>query len=253
MTISELTKEQFCQLGNLAQDKDHELIKFAYENLNNLPFDSPDENYERMISGIPYCAYQKKLETVRMSIRDTLLDYGQFRMRNYSSPKDFNDAKLEYLRKLLGHIGENGFMEYPIYFDYGFNTYIGDNFYANYNLTILDVSVVRIGNNVMCATGVSILTATHPNDPTLRGNFVENAFPITIEDNVWLGSNSTVLPGVTIGANSVIAAGSVVNKSVPPNSVVAGVPAKVIKTLNPKEKNFDIEKELEKRGFGYIR
>lgn len=252
MAIADLSKEEFSQFSGLKTEIDQDLVEFAYKNLNHLSFKGKrSENYERMISGMPYNAFEPALETARMSVRDILLDYGKIRMRDYSDVNEYNKARSKYLELFIGHCGENVFMEYPINFDYGFNTYLGDNFYSNYDLKILDVAIVKIGKNVMCATGVSILTATHPTDPTLRGHGIENGIPVTIGDYVWLGANSVVLPGVTIGSYSVVAAGAVVHRDVPPYSVVAGVPAKVIKTLNPIEENFDTQQVLKKFGLDY--
>lgn len=249
-------KEDFCKQTNVRPEKDQELIKFAYEHLDHLPFDRNDkeayENYERMISGMIYNDRQKDLFEIRCKCRDFMLDYGDFRARNYKTLEDYQLAKTNHLKKFIGHVGDGTYMEYPIYFDYGFNTYLGENFYSNYNLIILDVSIVKIGDNVMCGPNVSILTPSHPIDPTLRYEYLENALPITIGNGVWLGGGCTILGGVTVGDGSVVAAGAVVNKDVPPNTVVAGVPAKVIKTMDPRDPNFDIQAELKKYGMDHI-
>ncbi|KAI3406136.1 hypothetical protein KGF56_000978 [Candida oxycetoniae] len=250
------SKEDFCKQVNVRIGKDNELIQFAKDNLNHLPFTLEDknafENYERMISGMLYNPGQKDLELARMRLRDYLLDYGNFRFRDYKSSKEYQDAKRDFLKTFIGHVGEGTFMEYPIYFDYGFNTYLGKNFYSNYNLTILDCSIVRIGDNVMCGTGVSILTPTHPIDPTLRNHALENAFAVTIGNNCWLGSNCTVVGGVTIGDGCVIAAGCVVTKNVPANSLVAGVPGRVVKTMEPRDAEFDVDEILRRYGMDTI-
>lgn len=251
MGITDLNKQEFSQLTGLKTEINHELVDFAYNNLNHLPFKDRSVNYERMISGMPYDPGEPILKRARKLVRDTQIEYGDFRMKNYPDVQAYNKARREYLESFIGHCGKNCYMEYPFYFDYGFNTYFGDNFYSNYDLKILDVAPVKFGNNVLCATGVSIITATHPTDPTLRSNDVENGLAITIGDYVWLGANSTVLPGVTIGEHSVIAAGAVVNKDVPPYSVVAGVPAKVIKTLNKVEENVNLQEILKKHGLDY--
>ena len=249
-------KEDFVKQTNVRAEKNQELIKFARDNLNHLPFTEKDggawENYERMISGMLYNCLQKELETTRMSCRDYMLDYGSFRTRDYKTTQEFLDAKYKHLESFIGHVGKNAFMEYPIYFDYGFNTYLGDNFYSNYNLTILDVSIVRIGNNVKCGPNVSILTPTHPVDPTLRYDQLDNALPVTVGNGVWLCGSCTILGGVTVGDGSIVAAGAVVNKDVPPNTVVAGVPARVVKQLEPRDPNFDTMAVLKQYGMGYI-
>ncbi|RCK57936.1 Galactoside O-acetyltransferase [Candida viswanathii] len=249
-------KEDFCKQTNVRPDKDLELIQFAYANLNHLPFAKDDkaayENYERMISGMIYNDRQKDLFEVRLKCRDYMLDYGDFRTRQFQTMEDYQAAKTNHLKSFIGHVGEGTYMEHPIYFDYGFNTYLGKNFYSNYNLTILDVSIVKIGDNVMCGPNVSILTPNHPVDPTLRYEYLENALPVTIGNGVWLGGSCTILGGVTVGDGSVVAAGAVVNKDVPPNTVVAGVPARVVKTIEARDPDFDIQAELRKHSMDHI-
>ncbi|MDY0407458.1 sugar O-acetyltransferase [Virgibacillus soli] len=141
------------------------------------------------------------------------------------------EKRTSLLNELLGSTGKNVYMEPNIRFDYGYNTYVGENFFANFDCTILDVSEVRIGDNCMLAPGVQIYTATHPLHPTERNSGKEYAKPITIGNNVWIGGNAIINPGVTVGDNVVIASGAVVTKDVPDNVVVGGNPAKVIKQI----------------------
>lgn len=141
-------------------------------------------------------------------------------------------------------------MEPPIHFDYGRNTYVGENFFANYNLTVLDVCKVTIGDNVMLAPNVSLYGAGHPIHPDARNSGYEYGAPITIGNNVWIGGSACVLPGVTIGNNVVIGAGSVVAKDIPDNVIAAGNPCRVIRQITEedkryyfKDKEFDVEWE----------
>lgn len=187
-----------------------------------------------------------------MSVRDDMRDYEKFRMRDYKTPQEFNKAKEDHLKTFIGSVGEGAFMESPVYFDYGFNTFLGKGFYSNYNLTILDVAVVKIGDYVACGPNVSFITPTHPIDPTLRGTGIESGLSIIVGDNVWIGSGATILPGVTIGSGCVIGAGSVVNRDVPDNSLVVGVPGKVVRTLDPQDKSFDLHAALKEHGLDYI-
>lgn len=131
-------------------------------------------------------------------------------------------------RPLLGRCGENCHINRPFRFDFGNHIFIGDNFFANFNLTILDEGVVTIGNNVFVGPNVSIYTACHPIDPQERNRGVQWACPVTIGNDVWIGGDVTILPGVTIGDGSTVGAGSVVTKDVPPCCVVAGNPAKAL-------------------------
>ena len=135
------------------------------------------------------------------------------------------------LRELLGTCGANAFVEPAFRCDYGYNIHVGENFYANYDLIILDVCEVRIGKNCMIAPRVSIFTAAHPLDAETRISGLEFGKPVTIGDNVWIGGHAVINPGVTIGDNAVIAAGAVVTKDMPANAVVGGVPAKVLRLL----------------------
>ena len=136
------------------------------------------------------------------------------------------------LSEILGSKGENCCIRSPFQCDYGYNIHVGNNFFANYNFIVLDGGEVRIGDNVFIAPNVGLHTAGHPLDSKRRNEGLEYAGPITIEDDVWIGAGVQVCPGVTIHRGAVIAAGAVVTKDVPANTVVAGVPAKVIKKIN---------------------
>lgn len=143
--------------------------------------------------------------------------------------------RVEILRALLGRLGENPVFDGPFFCDYGFNIEIGDHFYANVNLVILDAAKVRIGNRVFIAPNVGLYTSGHPLDAERRNQGLEFAHPITIEDNVWIGAGVQVLPGVRIGAGSVIAAGAVVTRDVPAGVVAAGNPARVLRPITEQD------------------
>ena len=140
--------------------------------------------------------------------------------------------------KQLIKCGENTFVNPPFYCDYGFNIEIGNNFFCNYNCTILDVGKVKIGSNCLFAPNVSIYTAGHPVHPAIRNTLYEYGIPVTIGDNVWIGGNTVICPGVTIGSNVVIGAGSVVTKDIPEWTVAAGNPCKVIREITEEDRNF---------------
>ncbi|WP_396170082.1 sugar O-acetyltransferase [Flavobacterium sp.] len=137
----------------------------------------------------------------------------------------------EIIQELIPNAGTNLYIEPPFFCDYGYNISCGDNVYFNVNCVVLDGAKVTIGSNVFFAPGVQIYTANHPLDAESRKT-VENAFPITIGDDCWIGGNSIILPGINIGKGCVIGAGSVVTKDIPDNSLAVGNPAKVIKKLN---------------------
>lgn len=149
---------------------------------------------------------------------------------NQLSPEKMNERN-RLLSKILGKTGKVFLIEQPFMCDYGYNIEIGENFGANHNLLILDPGKVTFGNNVMIGANCSFYTTNHPLDPHLRNEYLQWARPIKVEDNVWICSNVVVLAGVTIGENSVVGAGSVVTKDIPPNTFAVGNPCKVVKEI----------------------
>ena len=181
-------------------------------------------NYERMIAGDLYVADDPTLAAANLRATELSAAFAA------TYPRDRDRAR-EILAELVGDLGEGVEIRPPLYVDYGRYVTIGDGTFVNFGLTALDVAPITIGRHCQIATHVQLLTAWHPLDPTARRDGLEAASPIVIEDNVWLGGGVIVLPGVTIGENSVVGAGSVVTKDVPPHVVVVGNPARVIKHL----------------------
>lgn len=179
---------------------------------------------EKMLAGELYNPADPELATARLRARQLCHRY------NLLPPENLSQRE-STLRELLGTVGKSFNIEPNFRCDYGSNIYLGENFYANFDLIILDVCEVRIGLNCLCAPRVQILTATHPVDPTERNSGYEYGAPISIGDNCWIGAGAIINPGVTIGDNAVIGAGSVVTKDIAANQVVAGVPAKVIREI----------------------
>ncbi|HHT39521.1 MAG: sugar O-acetyltransferase [Acholeplasmatales bacterium] len=184
---------------------------------------------EKMLKEKLYMANDQELRDLNNKAR-TMMD--EFNNTRHS---DFQKRR-EIANKLFGRIGINANINKSLYVDYGFNIEIGDNFYSNFNLTIIDVSKVIIGNNVLLGPNVSLYTAGHPIDPLIRTSNLEYGKKIIIGDNVWLGGNVIVNPGVKIGDNSVIGSGSVVTKEIPSNVVAAGNPCRVIRKINNDDK-----------------
>lgn len=141
------------------------------------------------------------------------------------------DLREQTLRRLLGRTGAHFLIEQPFYCDYGYNIEIGENFYANVNCVILDGAKVTFGDNVFVAPNCGFYTAGHPLDADQRNRGLEYAYPITVGNNVWIGAQVCVLPGVTIGDNCVIGAGSVVTRDIPPHSLAVGNPCRVIRRI----------------------
>lgn len=142
----------------------------------------------------------------------------------------------EIIRRLMGTIGNRFILHSPFHCDFGMNIHIGENFVGNFNLTILDEAEVRIGDNVFIGPNVSLCTVVHAFHADQRNNGIMCAKPITIGNNVWIASNVTVLPGVNIGEGAIIGAGSVVTKDVPPLTLAAGNPCRIIRPINESDR-----------------
>lgn len=147
------------------------------------------------------------------------------------SSVDEPELRRQLLGELLGGFGQGSEIRPPLFCDYGRHLTIGARTFINFGLTALDVARITIGDDVQIGPNVQLLTPTHPVEPGLRRDKWEAAKPIVIEDNVWLGGGAIVLPGVTVGANSVVGAGAVVTRTLPSNVVAVGNPARVIRTL----------------------
>ena len=184
-----------------------------------------------MLAGLPYKAWLDGLGEERFACKQKIYDF------NNLSPS-LNKSAPSLLKSILGKTGENIWIEAPFHCDYGWNIEVGENFFANYNLTILDVAKVTIGKNVQMAPNVSIYTAGHPIHPDTRNTGYEYGIPITIGDNVWIGGNVVILPGVKIGDNVVIGAGSVVTKDIPENVIAMGNPCKIVREITEEDRSY---------------
>ncbi|WP_294329075.1 sugar O-acetyltransferase [uncultured Chryseobacterium sp.] len=180
---------------------------------------------EKCKAGLLYDAnYDPELTQERIACKDLCLEY-------YGLKNSDTEGRKQLLKRILGSTKENLCIEPSFWCDYGYNIELGENFYSNHNLVILDCARVKFGNNVFIGPNCSFYTAGHPLDVKQRNAGLEYALPITVGDNVWLGGNVVVLPGVTIGNNAVIGAGSVVTKNIPENVVAVGNPCKVVKNI----------------------
>ena len=186
---------------------------------------------ERMLQGLPYKAWLDGLTEEREECKQKLYEL------NMLPPTERNRIP-DIIKSLFGKTGKNVWIEPPFQCDYGWNIEVGDNLFVNYGLTILDVGKVSIGDNVLIAPNVSIYTAGHPIHPESRNSGYEYGIPIKIGNNVWIGGSTVILPGVVIGDNVVVGAGSVVTKNIPDNVIAAGNPCKIIREITEDDRKY---------------
>lgn len=179
---------------------------------------------EKMLNGELYNPYDAHLVALRGKARALLSEYNNIPYEEFENRKGC-------LKRLLGSFNNHIDIQAPFYCDYGCNIFAGENLYANFNCVILDCAAVTLGNNVLLGPNVQLYAGTHPILPSERIKGLELALPIDIGDNVWLGGGVIVCPGVKIGSNTTIGAGSVVTKDIPANVVAAGNPCRVIREL----------------------
>lgn len=166
----------------------------------------------------------------RFRIQDAMCEYNKLKPSQVKKRRDF-------LARIFGRIGRKCNILPPFRCDYGFRIEVGENFFANYNFVVLDGNTVRIGDNVWIAPNVGIYAAGHPFDVKDRIDGWEYAYPVTIGNNVWIGGGVSIIGGVTIGDDAVVAAGSVVIRDVPPGTLVAGNPARVVRRITAKDRD----------------
>ncbi|KFA65033.1 hypothetical protein S40285_05638 [Stachybotrys chlorohalonatus IBT 40285] len=214
----------------MATKEKSELELKKAEFLNNIP---RGDEYEKMISGMLYDSFVPELEDARLKARVWMNKYNTMEPEDATLKTAAIQAKrLRLLRDIMGSVrGEDVFIEPPLRVDYGSNIILGDRFYANFNLTILDCAIITIGDRVMMGPNVMISAATHEIEVGSRRANIEYALPVTIGDDCWIGGGVIILPGVTIGKGCTIGAASVVTKDIPPWSVAVGSPARVIKKV----------------------
>lgn len=186
---------------------------------------------ERMESGKLYRSDDPSLLEEQLRCNELVYDF------NATRPSQA-DLRRELLGKIFADVGEGCWVEPPLRANWGSHTHLGDHVYANFNLTLVDDTHVYIGDSVMIGPNVTISAAGHPVDPDLRREVYQYNLPIRIGENVWIGAGAVILPGVTIGKNSVIGAGSVVNRDIPENVVALGVPCRVLREIGPRDREF---------------
>jgi maltose O-acetyltransferase len=188
------------------------------------PDDDSRTMRERMLAGDLYIADDPVLAEENAAALDLMAAYNATTARQ-------RPLRRQLLETLLGSIGEDTEIRPPLYVDYGAHLTVGARCFANFGLVALDVAAITIGDDVQIGPNVQLLTPTHPVEPEPRRQKWEAAEPIVIGDNVWFGGGVIVLPGVTIGGNTVVGAGAVVTRDLPANVVAVGNPARVVRSL----------------------
>ena len=185
---------------------------------------------ERMEKGLIYIPMDKEIMDYQLKCMDVLYDY------NNTKPSEQN-KRSELLKKMFAKIGEDCYFEAPLYSNFGCkHVYVGSHVYANYHLTLVDDSNIYIGDYVLIAPNVVIATAAHPINAHLRQLGYQYNRDVHIKNNVWIGAGAVIMPGVTIGENTIIGAGSVVTKDIPSNVVAVGNPCKVLREVSERDK-----------------
>ncbi len=188
---------------------------------------------EKMHGGEPYImADDESLMKEQIECLDMLFEYNSLRPSEH-------EKKQELLKKMFAEIGDDCYIETPFYSNFGGrHVHFGNNVYANFNLTLVDDTHIYVGDYTMFGPNVTVATAGHPILPELREKLYQFNLPVHIGKNCWLGAGVIVLPGITIGDNSVIGAGSIVTKDIPPNVVAVGNPCRVLRQIDERDREF---------------
>ncbi|MGV1055918.1 sugar O-acetyltransferase [Clostridium perfringens] len=187
---------------------------------------------ERMYGQKLYYCNDEDLMREQMKVLELLYDFNQTR------PSE-QDKREKILKKMFAEIGDDCYIEPPFHANWGGkNVHFGNGVYANFNLTMVDDCDIFVGNNVLFGPNVTLSAGTHPIHPELRSKQAQYNIPIHIGNNVWIGANSVILPGVNIGDNSVIGAGTIVTKDIPSNVIAVGNPCRVLREINENDMKY---------------
>lgn len=191
-----------------------------------------NETIYRMHNQLIYTCTDEQIAKEQMESLDKLFEYNQL-------PPSQQAKKQALLKEMFAEIGDDCYLETPFHANWsGKFAHFGHHIYANFNLTMMDDSAIYVGNYVMFGPNVTLAAGTHPIDPVSRKKAGQYNLPVHIKDNVWIGANAVVIPGVTIGENSVIGAGSVVTKDIPANVVAVGNPCRILREINDHDRQF---------------
>jgi galactoside O-acetyltransferase len=188
--------------------------------------------YERMTSGLIYDPADEEIVREQAGFLEKLWAFNQLR------PTDA-DGKQKYMKEVFAECGEGCYIELPFHANWGGrHLHLGSGVYANFNLTLVDDGHIYVGDRVKFGPNVTISTASHPIEPSLRQRALQFNRDVHIGSNVWIGAGAVILPGVCIGDNSVIGAGSVVSRDVPDNVVAVGIPCRVLREISARDREF---------------
>ena len=194
--------------------------------------------YERMVKGLIYDACDPEIQAMQRPLQDRLWELNQLR------PSDAQ-AKEAYMKEVFAECGENCYIELPLRANWGgHHVHMGDLVYANSNLTLVDDGHIYIGSKVMFGPNVTVATANHPIEPSLRGSGLQYNKDVHIGENTWIGAGAVIVPGVTIGKNVVIGAGSIVAKDIPDNVVAVGNPCRVLREVGEHDREYFYKNEM---------
>lgn len=201
--------------------------------------------YERMVNGLIYDPGDQEIMAEQSTFQEGLREF------NLMKPSE-SEKKQKYMKEVFAECGENCYIELPFHANWGgHHLHLGDYVYANFNLTLVDDGHIYVGNHVMFGPNVMITTANHPVDPKLRLRGLQYNKDVRIDDNAWIGAGVIILPGVHIGKNSVIGAGSVVTRDIPDNVVAVGNPCRVMREISERDsKYFNRDEEIDWENLG---
>ncbi len=201
--------------------------------------------YERMVNGLIYDPGDQEIMAEQSTFQEGLREF------NLMKPSE-SEKKQKYMKEVFAECGENCYIELPFHANWGgHHLHLGDYVYANFNLTLVDDGHIYVGNHVMFGPNVMITTANHPVDPKLRLRGLQYNKDVRIDDNAWIGAGVMILPGVHIGKNSVIGAGSVVTRDIPENVVAVGNPCRVMREISERDsKYFNRDEEIDWENLG---
>ena len=193
--------------------------------------------YERMVQGLIYDPADPEISAEQVPFQNRLWEFNRLR------PSDYEE-KERYMREVLAECGDNCYIELPLRANWGgHHLHLGSGVYANSNLTLVDDGHIYVGNQVMFGPNVTIATANHPIDPSLRERALQYNKDVHIGDNVWIGANAVICPGVSIGKDSVIGAGSIITKDIPEHVVAFGNPCRVRREISEQDRVFFYRRE----------